>query len=290
MTDDRPGRKGRPIESPGTRYEARPCYPAAGHVAQGYESLAESMEPGTIVAADGSPAADWEAFSNGIESAARAAGRDVRLVDLRIQYPQWNEMLSRTSDSIIEGDPHLARLYGGTVADLVAPCAVEPPPDPTTTVVFGPGAALVANADQVWYCDLAKRHRLGRLTAGPTVLGRPDDQQPDFRRMVFVDWPAVDRHREQLVERLDRFVDLFDPRVPRHVDGETMRASIAGLAHTPFRTVPHFMPGSWGGHWMQQEFEMHQEAENLAWSYELIAPEAGVLFGTADPLSRCRST
>jgi len=201
---------------------------------------------------------------------------------MRVEFPSWEEMLDRTADSVIEDDPHLGRLFAGTVGDLVRPPTVQPPLKTVTTVVFGPGAALVDNANEVWYCDLAKRHGLTRIAEGPTVLGKPDDQYPDFRRMVFVDWPAVDRHRKQLGSRLDRFVDLFDPNMPRHMDGKALQACIRSLVGRPFRTLPHFMPGSWGGHWMQQTFNMHLDAKNLAWSYELIAPEAGVLFGTAE--------
>lgn len=112
--------------------------------------------------------------------------------------------------------------------------------------VYGPGAVLTLAYDQLIYVDLAKRIALARLTDGAGVFGRTDDQVPDFRRMVFVGWPIVDRHRHDLVESLDAFIDLAEPEAPTCIDGDSLRASIEALAEQPFRTMPHFMPGAWG--------------------------------------------
>jgi len=263
-----------------SHYEPRPIYPAVGENPEsGYGSLLAAMTPGTIVAADGSPTVDWSRFEHGLSKAAEEEGRAIELIDVREAYPSWDEMVSRTADTTV-GDPYFVKLYEGTVADLLTDLPVLSKPDPeSTTVVYGPGAALVANSDHVWYVDLPKRYGLTFIGERPVVLGRPDDQHADFKRMVFIDWPAIDRHRAGLIDDLDRFVDLLDPSTPTHVDGPTMRASIEALSTTPFRTVPHFMPGAWGGQWMKDTFKVHPDAKNLAWSYELIAPEAGVLIG-----------
>lgn len=263
-----------------TSYDPRPTYTTVGqNPDSGYESLLEVIEPGSIVAADGSPTTDWALFETGLRNAAVEAGHSIEFVDFRDAYPSWDELVSLTTDPSFD-DPYFIKLYEGSIADLVTDLPdVSKPDNQSTTIVYGPGAALVLDIDQVWYVDLPKRYCLTFIGERPAVLGRADDQHADFKRMVFVDWPAVDRHRAELIGRLDRFIDLLDPSSPTHLDGNTVRASIESLATRPFRTVPHFMPGAWGGQWMKDAFNVHPDAKNLAWSYELIAPEAGVLMG-----------
>jgi hypothetical protein len=96
-----------------------------------------------------------------------------------------------------------------------------------------------------------------------------------------VDWPLLDRHRDTLVARVDRFVDLTDPEVPHWLDGDPLRATLGALSVAPFRTRPAFQPGSWGGQWLRRRLGVETDAPNLAWSYELVAPEAGLLLGSS---------
>ena len=40
-----------------------------------------------------------------------------------------------------------------------------------------------------------------------------------------------------------------------------------------------FLPGAWGGQWLRERLGIETDAPNLAWSYELITPESGILLG-----------
>ena len=55
--------------------------------------------------------------------------------------------------------------------------------------------------------------------------------------------------------------------------------SLAWLSGRPFRTRPTFLPGPWGGQWLRTTLGIETDAPNLAWSYELITPESGILLG-----------
>jgi mannose-6-phosphate isomerase class I len=148
-------------------------------------------------------------------------------------------------------DPEFERLPSGTLADRVADLPQG------ATVVYGPGAALVPH-DELWYADLPRR------------LHRTDDT----RRMYYVDWPLESRHRRELLPRIDRY---FDPTGPRSITGSALRATLSALARQPFRTRPAFLPGPWGGQWLKETIGIETNDPNLAWSYELIADEAGLL-------------
>ena len=66
---------------------------------------------------------------------------------------------------------------------------------------------------------------------------------------------------------------------PRSLDGESLRRSLHALAEGPFRVRPTYLPGPWGGQWLRRALGITTDAPNLAWSYELITPESGILFG-----------
>ncbi|MGW2948507.1 class I mannose-6-phosphate isomerase, partial [Streptomyces sp. NPDC001226] len=155
---------------------------------------------------------------------------------------------------------------------------VPRPPEGGSAVVYGPGAALVRH-DVLWYADLPKRHAEDAVAGGRGVnLGLPGEQG-DFRRLFYVDWPMLDRHRDALAPRLDGWLDVQDPERPVYLDGDGLRATLATLARRPVRTRPFFNSTPWGGRWAQQELGFDPEARNTALGYELIAPEAGILVG-----------
>jgi mannose-6-phosphate isomerase class I len=263
-------------------YDPEPRYPVAGgEVEAGYEVLAADVarrRPG-VLAVDGPAALPWELFIASLSDALRAAGLRIGLLDIRSSLAPWDEIRRRTAAAELPGDPVFARAFDGSLAELFdsLPSAEE------GTLVFGPGSALVDH-DVLWYADLPKRlaleavqrSRAGNVGQAP---GEPGSEQ----RLAFVDWPMLDRHKQELGTRLDRYIDLSDLDAPRSIEGEALRHSLAALAARPFRTRPTFLPGPWGGQWLRRVLGVATDAPNLAWSYELITPESGILLGDSEP-------
>jgi hypothetical protein len=266
-------------------YDPFPCYPVAGgKVSFGSDALAEDLartRP-AVVALDGPAAVPWERVVGRLREALVAAGVACQAVDVRGFLAGWDEVRRRTAGSELSGDPVFARLADGSLADLFdgLPRRVARP-DAEVTLAFGPGSALVAH-ERLWYLDVPKRLTLQAVQRGQAGnLGQPPGQPGTEQRHLFVDWPLLDRHRDTLVAGVDRFVDLTDPEVPHFVDGGPLRASLEALSVAPFRTRPTFQPGSWGGQWLRRRLGVQTDAPNLAWSYELVAPEAGLLLGSS---------
>ena len=266
-------------------YDPNPHYAlTGGGVTSGLGALADDiarMRPARI-AIDGPAALPWATFLAGLDEELRRRDLTAELVDARRFLASWEEIRRRTASSILRGDPVFGRVYEGSLLDLVGDAQTEAGSEADVLVVFGPGSDFVEH-DLLWYADLPKRDSLAAVRRGEAGnLGQPDGMAGSEQQLLFVDWPVLDRHKQALLPRLDRYVDLSQTEAPRSVDGDTLRLSLHELAGRPFRTRPAFLPGPWGGQWLRDELGVRTDAENLAWSYELITPESGILLGSND--------
>lgn len=263
-------------------YESEPTYPPVrGAVQTGWEPACADLTPGTVLAVDGPNVLDWTAVADGVTRALRLRGLTAVTVDVREQMCSWEQVVKRTAPvDELAGDPDFATLATGTIDDLYDEPPAPPARQDAVVVAFGPGAALV-EPDQLWYADLPKRYAEAAVGSGVgSNLGqRSGDGPPTTRRLFYIDWPLLDRHRDAVAPRVDRWLDVRDPLRPTWVDGDDLRATLADLAGRPFRTRPTFNTTSWGGHWAQERLGLGRDAKNTALGYELIAPESGVLIG-----------
>jgi mannose-6-phosphate isomerase class I len=269
-------------------YDPNPHYPVVGGIVEvGYDPLAGEIARArpSVLAVDGPAALDWEAFSRALVDALSAAGLEASAVDARCFLAPWDEIERRTAAAALPGDPVFARVFEGSLASLfdgLPSGAVVA--DGDVTILFGPGSALFEH-HLMWYVDVPKRISLAAVKQGRAAnVGQPPSESGSEQRLLFVDWPMLDRHKQALAARIDRYVDLSDPGAPRSLAGDALRRSLRALAGTPFRVRPAFLPGPWGGQWLRQVVGISTEAPNLAWSYELITPEGGVLLGSDETL------
>jgi mannose-6-phosphate isomerase class I len=262
-------------------YDPEPRYPlSVGEVEPGVEPLvAECRRRGArVVALDGPPAAPWDELVGPLVATLGAT-----TVDTREHFAPWDEIRRRTAESELDGDPVFGRLSTRRLRELVD----ELPSVAGGTgivLVHGPGASFVPH-DLLVYVDVPKRASLDAVRRGAIRnLGQPAGAVGTEQRLLFVDWPILDRHKQALGPSLDRYVDASDPARLRSVSGDALRATLHALACRPFRTRPAFLPGPWGGQWLRRRLGIATDAPNLAWSYELITPESGILLGDAEPV------
>ena len=258
-------------------YEPEPRYAVTGgEVEVGREPLAAevAVRGARVVALDGPAALPWERVVGPLAERLGAT-----TLDIRRSMPPWADVRRRTAASELPDDPVFARLADGSLRDLFDALPPRPQRD-GVTLVFGPGAGLVPH-DLLWYADVPKRVALAAIQGGTAGdLGQPEDERGSEQRLLYVDWPLQERHKQALLPSLDRLVDMSDPGRPRSLTGKALRASLHDLAGRPFRTRPTFLPGPWGGQWLRRTLGIETDAPNLAWSYELITPESGIMLGS----------
>jgi mannose-6-phosphate isomerase class I len=267
-------------------YDPNPRHPVVGgEVESGFERLAAEIvaEEPRVLAVEGPAALSWGKLLEPLVDALSHRGRSAELVDARALLVPWDEVQRRTAGTMLDGDPVFGRLFDGTLPDLFS--EAEPPrTQAETTIVFGPGSAL-GPYDRLWYADIPKWQALERVQNGLAGnVAQPPGETGSEQRLFFVDWPLLDRHKQALLPHIDRYLDLGEPEAPRSLGGDTLRRSLRRLAGGPFRVRPTFLPGPWGGQWLRRRLGISTDAPNLAWSYELITPESGILLGGDEPL------
>ena len=155
-------------------------------------------------------------------------------------------------------------------------------------LIVSTGAVNVApNFDLLVYADLArweiqKRQRSGEIgNLGADNLNESAAQK--YKRGFFLDWRAADRVKQQLLSRIDFVLDTNTRSSPKLITGNAMRSGLRIAVQRPFRVVPFFDPGPWGGHWMEKQFDLPTEgAPNYAWCFDCVPEENSLLLGFGD--------
>jgi len=150
-------------------------------------------------------------------------------------------------------------------------------------VVYGHGASLIADSyDCLVYVDMARweiqqrqrNHEINNLGI------RNSDEAPgiQYKRGFFVDWRICDRLKQQLFEKADYWLDTNHQDEPKMMRATEMLKGLDEISQSPFRVVPYFDPGPWGGQWMKQVFGLDKSKSNYAWSFDGVPEENSLLF------------
>lgn len=149
------------------------------------------------------------------------------------------------------------------------------------TLVYGVGASLVTHGDVLVYADLARweiqlRYRSGEL-GNWCADNRGEETLRKYKRGFFVDWRVNDRHKHALLPEVDYVLDTNKADAPVMMAGADVRTAYALVAHRPFRVVPYFDPGVWGGQWMKDVCGLDPKEKNYAWSFDGVPEENSLL-------------
>jgi hypothetical protein len=149
-------------------------------------------------------------------------------------------------------------------------------------IVYGTGAALLApNPDLLIYADMARweiqlrmrRNEVGNLGANNHSL----EFSRKYKRAYFVDWRVADRLKRQLMPHWDYVLDTNIADQPKMATGLAVRDGMQQAAQQPFRVVPLFDPGPWGGQWMKEVCDLDRSAVNYAWCFDCVPEENSLL-------------
>ncbi|MDR1336203.1 MAG: class I mannose-6-phosphate isomerase [Tannerella sp.] len=154
-------------------------------------------------------------------------------------------------------------------------------------IVVGTGAAyLWPDADILVYADMARREiqqRFRRNEVSNTgVKNETERASLQYKRAFFVDWRICDRVKKSLMNRWDYVLDTNCPGQPRMITREQFGEGLSAAVRRPFRVVPFFDPGPWGGQWLKEVCDLNRDAPNFAWGFDCVPEENSLLFGFGD--------
>ncbi len=152
------------------------------------------------------------------------------------------------------------------------------------TVIYGFGASLIPYDHIVmvsltrWEIQLRYRQGLSNFTAD-----NPDDDiLRKYKRGYFIEWRVADRVKDKIYPNLDYVIDLTNDNQPKMIHASNYNEALDVVTKRPFRIVPYFDPGVWGGQWMKEVCDLDKEEENFAWSFDGVPEENSIRFGFGD--------
>ncbi len=147
----------------------------------------------------------------------------------------------------------------------------------TSVVIFGSGASLVHKGTTSVYADMARweiqqryRHQgLGNWG----VENADEDILRRYKRAFFIEWRVFDRYKTPLLNQIDFVLDTNDQNIAKLISGEAFRSALVQTTKQPFRLVPFFDPGVWGGQWMKEVCNLDPSKSNYAWCFDCVPEE-----------------
>jgi mannose-6-phosphate isomerase class I len=148
-------------------------------------------------------------------------------------------------------------------------------------IIYGVGASLIFPADVLVYADLARWEIQQRFRGGEMGNWKADNRDEDilkkYKRGFFLEWRMADRLKRCLYNKMDYVLDTNQRDNPKMVTGAAFFEGLRQTCRRPFRVVPYFDSGVWGGQWMKEVCNLKRDVKNYAWCFDGV-PEENSLY------------
>ncbi len=150
-------------------------------------------------------------------------------------------------------------------------------------MVYGSGPGFVAtDFDLLIYADMPRWEIQQRMRRNEVdnlgVRNKEADFAEKYKQGYFVDWRVCDRLKKKLFAQWDYVLDTTIKDQPKLVIADAIKQGLAKAAAQPFRVVPFFDPGPWGGQWMKEVCDLDSSLINYAWCFDCVPEENSLLF------------
>ena len=277
-----------PVVASGTEkglYDIYPSFEVDGTIYNDLSTLVDSIVASSTVLLDGYEGVLWGHFLPLIVKEVEKLGHKVHAVDVSTAMKSSEEIDCLIEPFMGEADSIFGRMTDLKLIDFfdrTALAALMPDEDAEVNIIYGCGAFLSSWEGLRVYLDLPKNELQFRMAAGSAFnIGSSSllDARDYYKRCYFIDWPILDEYKGKSIPVLDWIVDEQRVDEYTYMSGDTFRKGLSQMCRNSFRVRPWFAPGVWGGDYMRDHIQgLNRDVKNLAWSYELMALENGILF------------
>src|SRR5215204_516883 len=154
--------------------------------------------------------------------------------------------------------------------------------DRGTVIVYGTGASLLAkDFDLLIYADMPRWEIQQRMRRSEVdnlgVKNRNNDFTNKYKQGYFIDWRLCDRLKKAVYNHSDYVLDTTIREEPKLVKTKAINEGLTKAITRPFRVVPFFDPGPWGGQWLKEICDLDKTAVNYAWGFDCVPEENSLL-------------
>lgn len=231
-------------------------------------------------------------FEDEISAALSQSFKSVHVLRVRECYKSSREIEELTRGELTE-DPVFGRLSKLRIEDFVEPARAASLREQLSrdrahvSLIVGTGTSLIeTDPDILIYADLPRWEIQQRQRATKIfnlgVENRRDSAGMRYKRGYFVDWRVADRIKRKLLGKIHFLLDTTDPHTPKMITGDAFSAALRSAVTRPFRVVPFFDPGPWGGQWMRRICDLDGDAPNYAWCFDCVPEENSLRFQFGD--------
>lgn len=152
-----------------------------------------------------------------------------------------------------------------------------------TVFLYGTGASLLyPQVDLLVYFDMPRWEIQLRMRKNEISNVGVDNKNLkaslQYKQAFFVDWRVCDRLKKTLMNKLDFVVDTTTSNHPVIITANLFHTALIKAVNQPFRLVPFFDPGTWGGQWMKEYCDLDRSEINFAWCFDCVPEENSLLF------------
>ena len=151
-----------------------------------------------------------------------------------------------------------------------------------TLFIYGTGATLLAKqCNLLFYFDMPRWEGQLRFRRNEVsnlgVNNKSAKASLQYKQAFFVDWRVCDRHKRTLMNEWNFVIDTVQRNNPKIVFGVALNEAYKQAVTQPFRVVPFFDPGPWGGQWMKKYCDLDPKEKNYAWCFDGVPEENSLL-------------
>lgn len=268
-----------------SKYVKHPKTKIAGHKAIcGYENMKQELlskvKKDSVVVFDYYPGVNEEEVKQLVTSLNPAT------VIETIELFKDEKSITEQMKYHLTDDRVFGKMYYGDFEDFIDSAKLKAAQEKVATskgltIICGVAASLVNEGDIKVYFDMARWEIQMRFRKGMPnykASNNNEDILRKYKRAFFIEWRIADKHKARRFNSFDYVVDTNKENDPKMISGDTFRESLKQLVNRPFRTVPYFDPGVWGGQWMKEVCNLDSSKSNYAWSFDGVPEENSIMF------------